>query len=390
LTEPPNPEARQQPSQSETRKPASMADKATLDEERQGGEKLTVGHKHGSVFLAIAIGIVGGGVFAALKLPLPWMLGAMVFVTVAAVFGTPVRLPYMFRQSMVVFIGVMLGSQFTPDLINRVGQWVVTISGLLVYGTVAVALVLYYLKMVGNYDPVTAYFAAAPGGLNDMTLIGRDMGGDDRVIALTHASRVLLVVMTIPIMFRIFGGYESPPGFLPRGPGFDLPLREWLALAGCALIGPFIARRLKLPAAFLLGPLALSASIHIAGWSNASPPGALVAAAQIVLGTGVGCRFAGTHYTEVIRIIRVSLGSAIIWMTSAVGFGLLIGEITGLPWYVVTLAYAPGGLAEMSLVAFGIGQDVAFVATHHLCRIGMVVLLAPLAFKMIRKYFTPV
>jgi uncharacterized protein len=358
------------------------------DTERQGGEKLTVGHKSGSMLLAIAIGAAGGGLFAVLKLPLPWMLGAMVFVTVAAVSGAQVRLPYMFRQSMVVFIGAMLGSQFTPDLFDRVGQWVVSISGLAVYGALAVALVLAYLKRFGNYDPVTAYFAAAPGGLNDMTLIGRDMGGDDRVIALTHASRVLLVVMTIPIMFRLFGGYESPPGLLPRGPGFDLPLREWLVLAGCAIFGPLIARQLKLPAAFLLGPLALSATAHIAGWSSAAPPAGLVAAAQVILGTGVGCRFAGTHYSEVLRIIRVSLGSAVIWMSSAVGFGLLIGEVTGLPWYVVTLAYAPGGLAEMSLVAFGIGQDVAFVATHHLCRIGMVVLLAPLAFKLIARFFT--
>lgn len=358
------------------------------NEERQGGEKLTVGHKGGSMVMAIGIGGVGGAVFAAIQMPLPWMLGAMVFVTVAAVSGAPVRLPYMLRQSMVVFIGAMLGSQFTPDLLDRIGQWAISISGLAIYGAIALALVLYYLKFFGGYDPVTAYFAAAPGGLNDMTLIGRDMGGDDRVIALTHASRILLVVMTIPIMFRIFGGYESPPGMLPRGPGFDLPLREWLLLAGCAIIGPFIARRLKLPAAFLLGPLILSAASHIIGWSTSSPPAGLVAAAQVVLGTAVGCRFAGTHYGEVLRIIKVSLGSATIWMASAVGFGLLVSELTGLPWYVVTLAYAPGGLAEMSLVAFGIGQDVAFVATHHLCRIGMVVLLAPLAFKLIARFFT--
>ncbi len=356
--------------------------------ERQGGEKLTVGHKHGSMFMAIAIGAAGGGLFAFLRMPLPWMLGAMVFVTVAAVSGAQVRLPYMLRQSMVVFIGAMLGSQFTPELLDRISHWLVTISVLAIYGALALALVLYYLKLVGSYDPVTAYFAAAPGGLNDMTLIGRDMGGDDRVIALTHASRILLVVFTIPIMFRLFGGYEAPPGMLPRGPGFDLPLQEWLMLAGCAIVGPFIARRLRLPAAFLLGPLVLSATSHIVGWSSSSPPAGLVAAAQVVLGTAVGCRFAGTHYKEVLRIIRVSLGSAVIWMASAVGFGLLIAEITGLPWYVITLAYAPGGLAEMSLVAFGIGQDVAFVATHHLCRIGMVVLLAPLAFKLIARFFT--
>ena len=294
----------------------------------------------------------------------------------------------MLRQSMVVFIGAMLGSQFTPDLVDRIGQWAFTVGGLFIYGFVAVGIVLVYLARVGHYDPVTAYFAAAPGGLNDMTMIGRDMGGDDRVIALTHASRILLVVMTIPFLFRIFGGYEAPPGLLPRGPGLALPLREWVSLAACVTIGPFIARRLRLPAAFLLGALIMSAAAHLAGWATAAPPATMVAVAQVVLGTGVGCRFAGTHYREVLRVLRVSLGSALILMTSAVGFGLVLAEITGLPWYVITLAYAPGGLAEMSLVAFGIGQDVAFVATHHLCRIGMVVLLAPLAFRLIRKFMT--
>jgi uncharacterized membrane protein AbrB (regulator of aidB expression) len=81
------------------------------------------------------------------------------------------------------------------------------------------------------------------------------------------------------------------------------------------------------------------------------------------------------------------MGSAFILMSTAVGAGFLLSGITGLPWYLITLAYAPGGLAEMSLIAFGIGQDVPFVATHHLCRIGMVILLAPLAFKLIKKYF---
>ncbi|MBM85148.1 MAG: ammonia monooxygenase [Rhodospirillaceae bacterium] len=337
--------------------------------------------------MALVFGAVGGTVFAILKMPLPWMLGSMVFVTVASVSGAPVRLPNMLRQGMVVFIGAMLGSQFTPDLLNRIGQWAITVSGLFVYASLAVTLVILYLKKVGRYNPPTAYFAAAPGGLNDMTLIGRDMGGDDRTIALTHASRILLVVMTLPILFRIFGGYEAPAGLLPRGPGFDLPLREYLVLGICVTVGPFIARHLRLPAAFLLGALAFSAIAHLSGWANAAPPAGLVAVAQVILGTAVGCRFSGIHYSEVLRTIRISIGSAVILMSTAVAFGLLLAEYTGLPWYVITLAYAPGGLAEMSLVAYGIGQDVAFVATHHLCRIALVVLFAPIAFSLIRRLF---
>ncbi|MBT5911858.1 MAG: AbrB family transcriptional regulator [Rhodospirillaceae bacterium] len=340
-----------------------------------------------TVFIAILIGTVGGFIFAIIKVPLPWMLGAMVFVTIAAVSGVPVLLPFMLRQSMVVFIGVLLGSQFTPELFDQISSWLISVIAMLFYGIIVMFLVLSYLKKFGNYDPITAYFSAAPGGLNDMTIIGGEMGGDDRIIALTQASRVLLVVMTIPFLFRIFGGYEAPSGLLPKGQGFDLPFREWCIIGICVTLGPFIARKLRLPAAFLLGSLVLTAIAHIAGWSNSSPPTGLVAAAQVILGTAIGCRFTGTDYGEITRVIKISVGSAFILMSTAVGAGLLLSEITGLPWYLVTLAYAPGGLAEMSLIAFGIGQDVPFVATHHLCRIGMVILLAPIAFKLIKKYF---
>ena len=49
------------------------------------------------------------------------------------------------------------------------------------------------------------------------------------------------------------------------------------------------------------------------------------------------------------------------------------------------LAFSPGGLAEMSLIAIAIGADAAFVATHHIVRIFLVIVIAPLAFKLMRR-----
>ena len=45
------------------------------------------------------------------------------------------------------------------------------------------------------------------------------------------------------------------------------------------------------------------------------------------------------------------------------------------------MAYAPGGLAEMSLIALVLSIETAFVATHHMLRIMLIVVLAPIAFK---------
>lgn len=337
--------------------------------------------------LALAIGSAGGFLFAYLKLPLPWMMGAMVATTVCSIAGLNIGLPSSVRMAMVAILGVMLGSAFSPALLDHIGKWAISVTGLLVYGVVALFLVLVFLRRYARYDPVTAYFSSSPGGLNEMVIVGKAMGGDDRIIALTHASRILIVVMVIPFMFRMFGGYHPQPGMLPPGSGFDLPPHEWAFMAGCAVIGPIIAMRLKLPAAPLLGAMVLSMAVHLTGLSKSAPPSMLIAAAQVVLGTGVGCRFAGTAVSEVLKIIRTSFGASVILLVTAVGAGFLLQDITGLPWYVLVLAYAPGGLAEMSMVALGIGQDVAFVATHHLFRIAFIVILAPLAFRLIRRWF---
>ena len=104
------------------------------------------------------------------------------------------------RQCMVVFIGVMLGSQFTPDLLDRLSSWTFSVTAMVGYIIISMLCVLFYLYKFANYDPITSYFSAAPGGLNDMTIIGGEMGGDDRTIALTQASRVLFVVLTIPCL----------------------------------------------------------------------------------------------------------------------------------------------------------------------------------------------
>jgi len=358
---------------------------AESDEERNpGGDKMTAGTRSGSMILALAIGAGGGLLFAWLKMPLPWMMGAMVATTVASIAGANIRIWLPLRMSMIAILGVMLGSAFRPELLARIAEWAVSISGLLVYAIVAGGAVTWYFLKAARYDVVTSYFASSPGGLNEMVIVGREMGGDDRVIALTHSARILLVVMVIPFLFRLFADYEPLPGLLPKGPSMDMPALDWALLGGCALFGALLGRRLKLPAAALVGPMALSAIIHLAGATEASPPSLIVAIAQVVMGSGIGCRFAGTKVKEVVRIVRVSLGSTVILLVSAVAFGFALEPLTGVPWFVLVLAYAPGGLAEMSLVALALDRDVAFVATHHIFRIAIIVMLAPLAFKLMR------
>ena len=334
---------------------------------------------------ALAIGAVGGAVFAWFNLPLAWMMGAMCLTTVSAVGGVDVKVPPSLRMVMIAVLGVMLGSAFHPDIIEAAGQWSLSLAMLFVYVAVVALLAGLYFRKVAHYDATTAYFSAIPGGLSEMIMVGGAMGGDDRTIALTHASRILLVVLVIPFWFRLVEGYQPPPGGVSGAfmAFAEIPAADLVILGLCAVTGFFAARACRLPAAALIGPMVISAAVHLFGVTASKPPSELIVIAQIVIGTAIGCRFAGTSLRRVFRAIAAAGGSTAIMLGVGVGFSLGLNAALGLPVAALVLAFAPGGLAEMTLIALALGVDPAFVSTHHVVRIFLVVILAPMAFKFI-------
>lgn len=339
----------------------------------------------GRVLLALAVGTAGGWAAHRLQLPLAWMIGAMTATTAAATLGLPIAMPPLLRSVMVAVLGVMLGSGFSPAILERMAEWALSLALLAAYSAAAGTAALLYFRRLCGYDAVTAYFAAMPGGLSEMILVGTEMGGDARIISLSHASRLLLVVLALPFAFQALTGYE-PGARPPAGPPLaGVPLQDLAILAACGVAGFLGARALKVPAAAVVGPMILSAAVHLADWTAAKPPVELVAAAQVVVGAAIGCRFAGVEFGLLRRAVVAALGATAILLGATIGFALALHAAVGLPVQPLVLAYAPGGLAEMSLIALAIGADAAFVATHHIVRIFLIVVFAPAAFRLLRR-----
>jgi len=337
------------------------------------------------VALALLFGIGGGWTASLLQVPLPWMIGAMLAATAGSMGGLKLAMFMPARAVMVAVLGVMLGSGFTPEILGRMAEWSLSIAGLALYSAAAGGTAWLYLHKICGYDRVTSYFAAMPGGLSEMSLVGAEMGGDARVISLSQSSRLLLVVLILPFGFQFFLGYD--PGAKPAAglPLAQVPLGDLAVLAACGLVGYFAAKAIKLPAAAIVGPMILSAAVHLAGWSTARPPFELVAAAQVVIGTAIGCRFAGTTARMIRRAVVTALGSTVILLAINIAFAVALHNALDLPAAALMLAYAPGGLAEMSLIAIAVGTDAAFVATHHIVRIFLIVVFAPMTFRLLAR-----
>jgi uncharacterized protein len=336
--------------------------------------------------LALLVSLAGGALFQALGLPLPWMLGATFLATVAALGGLPVAIPAGARSLMMTVLGVMLGSAFTPEVMESAALWLGSIAAMVVYAVLVSLVVYVLLRRLLGYDPITAYFAGTPGGLSEMTLIGGALGGDERAIALTHSLRIVLIVFAIAFGFQWFGGYV--PGAAGAGgwvPVAALGAGDVGVLLVCGVLGALAGRTLRLPAGMLLGPMILSAAAHLAGLTAVPPPSVLVAAAQVVVGGAIGCRFVGTPPRLILRTAAASLGVAGLMLAATLGFAAALAPLTGLPFAALVLAFAPGGLAEMALIALALGIDTAFVSTHNVFRVLAIIVLAPLVFRIVRR-----
>lgn len=69
-----------------------------------------------------------------------------------------------------------------------------------------------------------------------------------------------------------------------------------------------------------------------------------------------------------------------ILLVLTIAWAVAIGAATGIDPVLLTLAYSPGGLAEMSMVALSLSLEPGFIIVHHLTRVVLVLVGAPLAF----------
>jgi uncharacterized protein len=331
--------------------------------------------------LALALGTFGGAVFHLLNLPLPWMLGALFATMAASLANAPILGPARLRPAVVAVIGVLLGSRFTPDIIAEAGSWIGTVAILMAYVVVVAVVVVPFYRFAGRFDWVTAYFAGMPGGLTEMIEIGEASGARPVPIILAHSLRIVVTIALIAFWFRIVEGHDV--GASTGAATVPLTWLDGLLLLASAVIGSLVGKRLRFPAPTFLGPLLVSALLHLAGLTESAPPGLVVNAAQVLLGTILGCRFLGVSARTLVPAAALALGATILTLGLAFGAGLAMGRLAGIDLDQALLALAPGGLTEMGLIALAIQADVAFVALHHVVRILFVIVLAPVTFRLL-------
>jgi len=292
-------------------------------------------------------------------------------------FGQIVGLPGIFRLIAIPVIGVAIGGSFTPDILRQVPQWWPSLLALAVYVPLA-HLLAFGIYRAGGVDPVSAYWGTVPGGLIESVTMGEEAGADAGMLVLMQFLRLILTIMAVPLLFVALTGESVGSGAGVELQGSDKPLglRDVAVLTAAGFGGFHLGHWLRLPAAVMTGPLLASAGVHLAGLTEGVPPGWAIAVTQVVVGAGLGARFAGMAGAVLRRGFLLAMISTATLLALAWGFALMLAGMVGQPVAALFLAFAPGGITEMSLIALSLQISVVFVTMHHILRIVLSITIA--------------
>ncbi|MCT4558947.1 MAG: AbrB family transcriptional regulator [Pelagimonas sp.] len=322
------------------------------------------------------IAVAGSLGFALLGLPLPFLLGPMFACLLAAVAGVSLQGAGQFGMFMRTFLGVAVGASITPELLGRMPEIAGSLAFVPVFLCVIAALGYPLLRHVFGLDPVTAWYSAMPGGLQDMLIFGEEAGGDARALSLIHATRVVVLVSLAPVLMQMVWGLDlsAAPG-VPMG---QIPPSQIVIMILAGIVGWKLFERIGLFGASILGPMIVTTALSLGGIVQSRPPAEIIQAAQFFIGIAVGAKYVGITRREVREHVFAGLVySVLLGSVSLVFFAVILG--LGLaPALDALMAFLPGGQAEMVVIAIIAGADLAYVVTHHVLRIVLVVMVAPI------------
>ena len=333
--------------------------------------------------LAFALGTAGGFGAQAVGLPLPMLLGSLLTVSAAAILGLRptgrvLGIPMPIRSVFIPVIGVSIGTAFAPGIFDDALRWWPSFAALVLFIPLAHAISYALTRRIGGLDRPTSYYGTMPGGFIESIALGDQAGADAAYLTMLQFLRLILCIVLIPIGFSLATGHAvgSSTGAVIGGADHALTAADWAILIAAGALGAWLGYRARFPAFMVTGPFVLSALVHYLGWVEGGPPGWLISLTQLVIGTSLGARFAGRSPRILVHGLQLAgINVAAMLVLSTIAATALHG-LVGERWEAVFLAFAPGGLAEMALVALSLEISVIYVTVHHILRIVLAVLLA--------------
>ena len=336
--------------------------------------------------VTFALALASGWTFMQIGAPAPYLMGSLFGVWFGGALVRPIQ-PYLgvarwFHKPVVLGLGVLIGATFNQSVLAQADKWMLTLVTMIGTTIVVTAIGYAFLRRSRGYDPRMAILCSVPGGQAEALVMAREMVEKDYVVALFHLVRVVIIFVSTPLLLRLVGGGEAVAQSnvaLREMPSiFALPAGEILTFVAIGVAGFVLARACRIPMPHLLGPVGMSTLFHLMGWAELPRVNEFVILAQLAIGGGVGARLAKVPFRDLAGYLKDAFATTLLIMSAYFLSTAAIAFATGSGFLTVWLAFVPGGLYEVTLLALIFGFDVAFVAFHHTIRVMMIFVALPM------------
>jgi uncharacterized protein len=333
--------------------------------------------------LLVALGL------AALGMPSPPLFaGLAIGLARALTIERRVTVPHQAMTGVHVVIGVMVGTLVQLDTLVAIARdWLPVV--LVTAATLLLSLAAGQLMALRRgITRVTGAFSMIAGGATGITVMARELGADERMVAVLQYLRVLLIVFTLPavalLVFHVDPGGSGVSSASDGGPGW------WVELgftAGCGVVGTALATWARVPVASLLGPMLVAAGLDLGGLSGgAGVPFPLIELAFLLVGLQVGLNFTRASLRTVGSALPLALLVLAALSAACAGLGVLLAAVSGVSPLDGYLATTPGGMNAVLATATATGADTTFVLAVQVLRLFAMLLTAPLIAKLLRRW----
>ena len=324
-------------------------------------------------YLGLRIGIPAGA-FTGAMVAVGLMLAALGFPSVPT--------PDLLGQGLQVMVGVLVGFRISRGALASGARTLLPaalLAALFLGSALAVAAVAVGLTGI---SPITALFAAAPGGLTEMATIGASVGADGPAVAAIHLSRLLLVIFVANFFLARFRSGDDRqetdeperPDHSPGGGGAG----RLALIAGAGVIGGVLGLALTpMPAGGVVGSL-LGAGLARLCVEGAVPERGFNVLVQAAGGGIIGLGLSAEFFATLLQLAGVA---AIVNATQMLAWAAAVLLLVGVFRFdrtTATFAAAPGGMGTLLSVTGETDADLMAVASTHLFRVIATIVIVPL------------
>ncbi len=337
------------------------------------------------------IGLIGAScllaaVLTAVGVPSAPLFAALLCAVAAALAGrSPGQVPRPLQLAAQGVLGTYIGTLMQSHTLAALGtRW----PAALLVGFATLLLSVGAGALLGRHrdtDSLTGSLALVAGGASGLVAIARELGGDERTVAVVQYLRVGLVTFSLPLVAAL---YPHTPGASSAASG---PQRPWWFDVGftvvCVAGGVAAGLLSRLPAGGLLGPLVASAALSLSGVAEgATVPWVLVAAGYLVIGWQAGVGFTRESLASMARLLPWATALIVGVGIGCAGLGFALSAMTGVSALDGYLATTPGGIYAVLAVAASSHVDVTFVVAAQLIRVLLMLFLAPAAARGFQRF----